>query len=80
MSEWLGWEALGRQIRVLRRIRGLTQAELATRIGISRTSLTNIEKGRQSVSVEMYYRIAAALDYEVKVRLVNGHTPADQGE
>jgi DNA-binding XRE family transcriptional regulator len=71
MSQWLGWKALGRQVRALRRMRGVSQAELATAVGLNRTSITNIEAGRQQITVEKYYQIAAALGYEVRVRLVN---------
>ena len=45
-----------------RRLGGMTQAELGRRIGLSRTSVTNIEHGRHHVSLEQVYRIAMALE------------------
>jgi transcriptional regulator with XRE-family HTH domain len=48
---------------------GLTQAELGRRIGLSRTSVTNIEQGRHSVSLDTFLRIAAALDVEPEALL-----------
>ena len=45
-----------------RRKGGMTQAELGRRIGLSRTSVTNIEQGRHRVSLETFLRIAAALE------------------
>lgn len=45
-----------------RRSGGMTQAELGQRIGLSRTSVTNIEQGRHHVSLERLLLIAEALD------------------
>jgi len=39
----------------------MTQDRLATLVGLSRTSITNIEKGRQRVSLHQLYRISDAL-------------------
>ena len=39
----------------------MTQDRLGTLVGLSRTSITNIEKGRQHVSLHQLYRIADAL-------------------
>ncbi len=38
--------ALGQQLRYLRKVGGMTQAEAARRIGVSATHLNNVEKGR----------------------------------
>ena len=40
----------------------MTQAELGRRIGLSRTSVTNIEQGRHHVSLHQFLRIASALE------------------
>lgn len=40
----------------------MTQAELGSRVGMSRTSITNIERGRQHVSLHAAYVLAAAVD------------------
>ena len=45
-----------------RRLKGMTQAELGRRIGLSRTSVTNIEQGRHHVSLHQFVSIANALD------------------
>lgn len=39
--------AMGAKIRIVREALGLTQDDLATRVGLNRTSVTNIEAGRQ---------------------------------
>lgn len=40
---------------------GLTQQDLANAIGLSRTSITNIEKGRQGVSIITLYELSEVL-------------------
>lgn len=54
--------ALGKRIREKRLSSGLTQAELAERIAISRTSLTNMELGRQRLLVDQLYKVAEVLN------------------
>ncbi len=56
--------ALGESIRRHRDQR-MTQAELAQRVGLSRTSVTNIECGRQRLLVDQLVDIAAALEVPV---------------
>lgn len=51
--------ALGARIRMIRETLGLDQQELATRVGMERSSVTNIEIGRQRVllhTVEVFAR------------------------
>ena len=56
------YRAFGTLVQVhRRRIKGMTQAKLALRIGLSRTSVTNIEQGRHHVSLHHLFGIAAAL-------------------
>ncbi len=40
---------------------GLTQDALAARVSLSRTSVTNIEKGRQKVLLHTFWGLADAL-------------------
>jgi transcriptional regulator with XRE-family HTH domain len=62
---------LGRNIRQCRtgKRKRLSQEELAKRVGLSRTSVTNIEKGRQQVPLHMLYLFAGALGVEPVVLL-----------
>jgi transcriptional regulator with XRE-family HTH domain len=39
----------------------LTQDEMASKVGLGRTSITNIEQGKQPVSLQMLYQLADAL-------------------
>ena len=54
----------GRQLRSLRDKMQLSQEELARASRISRTSIVNIERGRQGVSLGTLYRLASALGLE----------------
>lgn len=52
---------LGHQVRRYRRQRGLTQAELAHRMGVHRVYVSRIESGRVGVSAATLVRLAEAL-------------------
>lgn len=49
-------------IRALRSDRGLTQAELAAAVGVTRQTLIAIEQGKYSPSLEMAFQIVRTLD------------------
>ena len=55
---------LGRLLRQARDRRGLTQAEVAASVGLTRTSVSNIEKGRQKMLLHSLYDFAGALGIE----------------
>lgn len=56
---------IGHLIRDARKHRGLTQHQLAERLGTSQSAINRIEKGQQNLSLEMLARIGAALDSEI---------------
>lgn len=58
----ISYIALGERVRSLREKRHLTQEALADQVGLSRTSVTNIERGRQAVLVHQLLLFARALD------------------
>lgn len=60
-------DSLGGRIKSARDDARMTQAELAKACGLERTSVTNIERGKQAVSVQMLERFAAVL----KVRTID---------
>lgn len=60
------YRLLGSRVRALREAQSesrglLTQAELAARVGMERTSITNIEKGTQKVPLHVFLRLCEAL-------------------
>jgi transcriptional regulator with XRE-family HTH domain len=55
------YSRFGRQLRAARKDAGLTQQELAERVGLTRTSITNIESGAQHISLRQLYLLAAAV-------------------
>jgi transcriptional regulator with XRE-family HTH domain len=54
-------EGLSDDISAWRRLRGLTQVQLADRAGVSRDTLTRLERGEGGVSVENLLRVLRAL-------------------
>lgn len=55
------YEELGKRVAAAREKRDLSQQKLAELLGLSRTSVTNIEKGRQPVDVHVLVGIANTL-------------------
>jgi DNA-binding XRE family transcriptional regulator len=43
----------------------MTQDQLAAKIGVTRTSITNIEAGTQKLSIYLLYSIAISLELEI---------------
>lgn len=54
----------------LRKEKGITQQEIADRTGIKRTNVARIESGRNAPTIEVLVKLAAALDMELEIRLV----------
>jgi transcriptional regulator with XRE-family HTH domain len=55
----------GTQVRLLRVARGLTAAALATRCGVSRSLISQVETGRISPSLHVVRQLAAALEVPI---------------
>lgn len=55
------YAALGQQLRNARHRAGLTQEVVAHRVSLTRTSINNIEHGRQKILLHTLYDLAAAL-------------------
>ncbi len=54
----------------LRKEKGITQQEIADRTGMKRTNVARIESGRNAPTIEVLVKLAAALDMELEIRLV----------
>ncbi len=57
---------LGKKIQKIRKDKGLTQEQVAEKIGKSRQMITFIETGREIPNVKMLQKIARALGVKVK--------------
>lgn len=55
------YSRFGSRLRTARKDAGLTQQDLAERVGLTRTSITNIESGAQHISLHQLYLLAAAV-------------------
>ena len=54
----------------LRKKKGITQQQIADLTGMQRTNIVRIESGRYSPSIEVLVTLAAALDMDIEIRLV----------
>jgi len=69
----VSWEAIqivykqiGLRIRSIRETLGVTQSELAERVGLTRTSIVNIEAGRQRILLHDVELLAKGLTVSAK--------------
>ena len=69
-------EALGRRVRALREIHDLGQAELGKACGLGRTSIANLEAGRQEPPVTKLRALAQHLGVTVGALLGEAPMPA----
>ena len=70
---------LGERIGILRRAKGLSQAELARRLKISASAMGMYEQGRREPSVQMLVSLARELDVTTDF-LLTGHSPQLQDD
>lgn len=54
-------EEIGKKIRILRKMRGLTQQQLAERLNVKRATVSNYEIGRRSPHIKELEDISEAL-------------------
>lgn len=59
------------RLRAIRQRRDLTQAELAEKVGVFQTAISQFEQGRAQPSIETLYRIAEALGVSAAELLEN---------
>lgn len=58
---------LGQAIRSMRQHRGLTQQDVASRAGVPRRKVIEVEQGSARVAIETYAKVAHALGGELSV-------------
>jgi transcriptional regulator with XRE-family HTH domain len=69
---------IGKKIKNARNAKNLSQANLAKASSLSRTSITNIEKGRQHLPLHTLYAIANALETKVAELLPSQNQPSEK--
>ena len=57
----MDYEALGRRVRMQRKLLGITQEELSERVGVSCSYIGLIERGDRKLSIETLVSLAEAL-------------------
>lgn len=70
-------EKLGARIRAMRKLRGMTQSDLAGQIGVTFQQVQKYERGRNRLSVEMMLRMARILSVAPEL-LFTGFPEADE--
>ncbi len=68
------YKTIGKQVRARREVMRLTQEDLARRIWLTRTSITNIEQGRQKIQVHTLCALAEALQVAPSALLPTAET------
>jgi transcriptional regulator with XRE-family HTH domain len=76
MDETVLYKDFGRLVRDHRRRVRVTQSQLGERIGLSRTSITNIEQGRQKVLLHQIFALAESLEIRPEA-LLPAVTPSE---
>ena len=55
-------ELIGERIKAARKLRGMSQTELSERLSVAPSTISNLEKGKSMVGVELLIRILLELD------------------
>lgn len=63
---------LGGRVRALRQRQGISQYKLAEKLGIDQGSISNIERGKRSVTIHQVVRLAKALHASTDDILLGG--------
>ncbi len=66
---------LSTHLRALRLAKGWTQAQLATKLGLSQTRVARIEKDPLSISVDQLLRVLTALDASAVLQTLDKAAP-----
>jgi transcriptional regulator with XRE-family HTH domain len=70
---------LAAELAALRRTSGLSQTEVAARMGTSQSAVARLEAGQSDVRASTLERYAAALDSQISWRLRAAQDPQQEG-
>lgn len=74
MEYFVDYVGVGNRIRQARKNRKWTQAQLAEAVGCSTANITNVERAKTKLSLNMILRIAEVLDVSVDALAGTGKT------
>ena len=74
------YRAFGNAVSTRRKALALTQAQLASKVKMSRASIANIESGRQNILLHHVYALATALDFTKVADLLPSLPQKSMGE
>ncbi|MDP4265417.1 MAG: DUF4065 domain-containing protein [Bacteroidota bacterium] len=80
MKAKLSQKQIGQRITELRKLKGLSQEDLAKRVKISRPSLAQIELGNRSVDILELQKFSEVLEFSLDDFVSKDFSAADQGE
>jgi transcriptional regulator with XRE-family HTH domain len=80
MKAKLSQKQIGQRITELRKLKGLSQEDLAKRVKISRPSLAQIELGNRSVDILELQKFSEVLEFSLDDFVSRDFSAADQGE
>lgn len=59
----------GQKLRAIRSLRGMTQADLASKSGVSPTAITEYERGQRDLRADTIRKLFVALDVTVTYKV-----------
>ena len=71
------YKEFGAALRKARKDAGLTQEEVGRRVNLSRTSITNIERGKQHVALHQVFLLASAVGCQPEALLPDQEIPIE---
>src|ERR1700688_3288642 len=69
--------ALGRRVRHVRALRGMSRKVLARVSGISERYIAQLESGKGNVSIKLLRRVAAAMGTRIEDLIIDDTVPSD---
>lgn len=61
-------EQIGQKMAELRKLAGLTTEELALRAGVNKSTVNQMEKGKQNVSLDTLIRLSDVIQAEIVIQ------------
>ncbi|WP_405456708.1 helix-turn-helix transcriptional regulator [Streptomyces globisporus] len=69
------WQLIGAQLRHFRKLAGLTQAALATQLGVGEDTIASIEQGRRALQLDLAVQLDELLDTKGALKVAVERVP-----